>query len=185
MFTFCNLFTKVYFCAAHISLSWKYFPLSHFFGGKVTAAARSFWIIFGRVATATENAWSGLHFCVGLCFPVPPVAIIRPLLFSSRVVPETIKHIHEWNPSLAISVPFSRPAARPDARQPRTPPRSQERGLPPSFNALYHTPSIHSRPLVIKSKVGREWWKSEVGVGRSSYVTSHMHALPHARMHAT
>lgn len=107
--TFRNLFTKVYFCAAHISLSWKYFPLSHFFGGKVMAAARSFWIIFGRVATATENASSGLHFCVGLCFPVPPVAIIRSLLFSSRVVPETIKHIHEWNPSLAISVPFSRP----------------------------------------------------------------------------
>lgn len=121
---FHGLPAKVYFCGGHISLLRKHFfslEPGYFFGGKAAAATRSFWIIFGRVATAAENAWSGLHFCVGLCFPVPPVAIIRPPLFSSRVVPETIKHVHEWNPSPAITAPFSRPVAmRSDARQPRT-----------------------------------------------------------------
>jgi len=157
----------------------------YFFGGKAAATTRSFWIIFGRVATAAENAWSGLHFCVGLCFPVPPVAIIRPPLFSSRVVPETIKHVHEWNPSPAITTPVSHPVQCVPTLDNLVPFRALRSGPPPSFNALYHTPSIHSRPLVIKSKVGRGWWKSEVGVGRSSYVTSHTHVRAPVCTHAT
>jgi len=50
---------KVYFCGVHFSFYENIFfslKLGYFFGGKAAAATRSFWIIFGRVATAAENA---------------------------------------------------------------------------------------------------------------------------------